>query len=45
VFPIDILELPPHREVEFFIELMLGATLASKAPYKMSTLELVELKL
>ena len=40
-----IVELPPHREVEFSIELVLGATPTSKAPYKMSTLELVELKL
>ena len=32
-------------EVEFFIELVPGATPTSKPPYKMSTLELVELKL
>ena len=31
--------------MDFSIDLVLGATLASKAPYKMSTLELVKLKL
>eukprot|EP00253_Pinus_taeda_P019959 PITA_19959 len=41
VFPDDITELPPHREVEFYIELVP----TSKAPYRMSTPELVELKL
>ena len=37
--------MPPHKEVEFSIELVPGATLALKTPYRMSTLELVELKL
>eukprot|EP00253_Pinus_taeda_P026781 PITA_26781 len=45
VFPIEISELLPHREVDISIELMSGATPSSKAPYKMSTPELVELKL
>lgn len=45
MFLVEILELPPHREVDFFIELVLGEALTSKAPYRMSTLELVELKL
>jgi len=45
VFLEDITELPPHREVEFSIELVLGATPTSKSPYRMSTPELVELKL
>ncbi len=45
VFPEDISELPLHWEVDFSIELMLGATPASKAPDRMSTPELVELKL
>jgi len=44
VFVVEILELPPYREVEFSIEFMVGATPTSKAPYRMSTLELVELK-
>jgi len=45
VFPVDISEFPPHREVDFSIELVPGATPTSKAPYRMSTPELVELKL
>ena len=32
-------------EVDFSIQLVPGASRASKAPYRMSTLELVELKL
>ena len=39
------IELPPHREVDFSIELIPGGASTSKAPYKMSTPELVELKL
>jgi len=45
VFLEDISEFPPHREVDFSIELFLGAALASKAPYMIKTPELVELKL
>ena len=45
VFPEDISELPPHREVDFSIELVPRATPTSKAPYRMRTPELVELKL
>ena len=45
VFPAEILELSPHREVDFSIELMSGVAPASKAPYRMRTLELMELKL
>ena len=45
VFLEDILELPPHREVYVSIELVPGAAPTSKAPYRMSTPELVELKL
>lgn len=45
VFQEQISELLPHREVQFSIELMSVATLASKEPYRMSTTELVELKL
>jgi len=43
-FPKDITNLPPHGEVDFSIDLLLGPTRASKAPYRMSTHELVELK-
>lgn len=45
MFPIDVLELSPHREVEFSIELVPRATPTSNAPYRMNTPELVELKL
>ena len=38
-------EFPPHREVDVSIELVPEAALASKEPYKMSTPDLVELKL
>ncbi|XP_061351786.1 uncharacterized protein LOC133296746 [Gastrolobium bilobum] len=44
VFPDDITTFPPEREVEFSIELMPGTGPISIAPYRMSPLELVELK-
>jgi len=44
VFPVDISKLSPHREVDFSVELVSEATLTPKAPYRMSTLELVEMK-
>ena len=37
--------LPPQREIEFAIDVVPGATLASITPYRMSPLELKELKL
>ena len=40
----DIESLLPEREVEFSIELILGAGLVSKAPYRMASLELVEME-
>lgn len=45
MFPTETSELPPHREVNFSIELVLGVAPTSKTPYRMSTPELVELKL
>eukprot|EP00253_Pinus_taeda_P020658 PITA_20658 len=45
VFPEEITKFSLHREVDFSLELVPGAALASKAPYRMSTPELVELKL
>jgi len=45
VFLVGILELPPHREVGFFIELVPRATPTSKEPCRMSSPKLVELKL
>jgi hypothetical protein len=45
VFPEEVPGLPPRRDIEFSIELILGAVPMSRAPYRMSTPELVELKL
>ncbi|XP_074322876.1 uncharacterized protein LOC141659849 [Apium graveolens] len=44
VFPDELPGLPPHREVEFTIELVPGVEPISKAPYRMVPLELQELK-
>ena len=44
VFPEDISSLPPEREIKFSIDLVPGARPISIAPYKMSPIELVELK-
>jgi hypothetical protein len=37
--------MPPDRAIEFKIELQPGLAPIAKAPYKMSPLELVELKI
>jgi len=37
MFLVDISEFPPHREVEFSIELVPRDALASKENYRMST--------
>jgi hypothetical protein len=37
-------DLPPRRQVDHAIEVMLGVTLPTKAPYQMSHEELKELK-
>jgi hypothetical protein len=44
VFPDDIMSLPPEREIEFSIDLVPGSQPISVAPYRMSPLELHELK-
>ncbi|MCI42461.1 cellular nucleic acid-binding protein [Trifolium medium] len=44
VFPGDISDLPPEREVEFTIDLVPGTGPVSVAPYRMSASELNELK-
>ncbi|XP_027337088.1 uncharacterized protein LOC113850732 [Abrus precatorius] len=44
VFLEDILEFPPEREIEFTIELVPRTGPISIAPYRMSPLELTELK-
>jgi hypothetical protein len=44
VFPEEVPGLPPRRDIEFSIELAPGAVPVSRTPYRMSTLELVELE-
>ena len=44
VFPDEVSRLPPHREMEFFIDLVPGTGPVSMAPYRMAPAELVELK-
>ena len=40
----DISGLPPEREIEFSIDLIPGAGSITIAPYRMSLVELVEIK-
>ncbi|XP_022154299.1 uncharacterized protein LOC111021593 [Momordica charantia] len=44
VFPKNLSGLPPVRELDFCIDLFLGTTPISKAPYRMTPAELKELK-
>jgi len=44
VFPDEIPELPPKREIEFVIDLIPGADPVSISPYRMAPTELAELK-
>src|SRR3954464_12071259 len=44
VFPEELLEIPPLREVEFVIDLKPGTVPIAKHPYKMPPHELLELK-
>ena len=44
VYPEELIYLPPVREVDHANELVLGAQLIAKRPYKMSELESNELK-
>ena len=45
MFPEDLPELPPSREIEFEIELAPETTPILKAPYRMAPTELKELKI
>jgi hypothetical protein len=45
VFLEEVLGLPPRRDIDFSIELTSGVVPMSRTPYRMSTPELVELKL
>ena len=44
VFPEELPELPPKREFDFSIDIKPGAEPQSKAPYRMTTTEMYELK-
>ena len=44
VFLDELSGLPPHKEFDFFIEVHPGTDLISVAPYRMTPLELKELK-
>jgi hypothetical protein len=44
VFPRELPGMPPDREIEFTIDLILGTAPIDQAPYKMGPKELVELK-
>ncbi|GKF56546.1 hypothetical protein Tco_0166886 [Tanacetum coccineum] len=43
VFPEDLPGLPPIHQVEFQIDLILGATLVARASYRLAPLEMQEL--
>jgi hypothetical protein len=45
VFPKEVLGLPLRRDIDFSIELSPRAVSVSRTPYRMSTLDLVELKI
>ena len=45
VFPNEIPGFPPKRGIDFTIELVPGEAPVSRAPYRMSTLEMLELKM
>ena len=45
VFLDDLPRLPPHREIEFVIELAPSTEPVSRAPYRMALVELKELKI
>ena len=45
VFPYEIPRLPPKRNIDFTIELVPGVAPVSKNPYRMSTLEMLELNM
>ena len=45
VFSDEIPRLPPKRDIDFTIELFPGVALVSKIPYRMSTPEMLEMKM
>ena len=45
VFLDEIPRLPPKRNIDFIIDLMLGVATVFKTPYRMSTPKMIELKM
>ena len=45
MFPDEITGLPPKRDIDFTIELVLRSAPVSKTPYRMSTPKMLELKM
>ena len=45
IFPDEILGIPLKGDIDFTIDLVPGAAPLSKTPYRMSTLELLELNM
>ena len=45
VFPNEVMWIPAKRDIDFTIDLVLGATPISKAAYRMSTPEMLELNM
>ena len=43
-FPEELLGLPPHREIEFYINMVSDIAPVSMPPYRMAIIELRELK-
>ena len=43
MFPDEVRGMPPKRDIDFSINIVPRETTISKAPYRMSTQELVEL--
>ena len=44
IFPEEVLKLPLKRDIEFMIDMIPGAVLASKYKQRMNIIELTELK-
>jgi hypothetical protein len=44
VLPEELPGMPPDRDIEFVIELILGTAPIYKSPYRMSNKQLVDLK-
>ena len=45
VFPDEVPGLPPKRDIDFTVEIVPGVAQVSKTPYRMSTPEMLELKM